>query len=296
MISGVDVSNWQGSPANWRNEAGPIDWAAVKITELGTGGNHYVNPDAAADWAWLREAGKGRIGYFFAHPSMSASATVALFVTTMRQLGVLDTDGIALDLETTDGLRASSVADWSATVLGLLQREFSRLPLCYTFRAFAEAGNCAGLARYPLWIADPSAPAGHPRVPSPWNTWAIHQHSWTPLDKDVAAYPTLAAMQAHLGKSGPPPIPEPLEDPVLILNGADAETPIALPDNAKTVRLAATGDTTVSVQFAGHATQPGVKLSWGHGQSIPVPNGAHSLRVWRDPAGNPGVPVSAAIS
>lgn len=296
MLKGIDLSQWQGRPADWQAQAAGIDFAGVKITELEPGGNHYVNPDAADDWAWLAQHNKGRIGYLYGHPSMSASATVALFAGTISALGVRDGDMLALDLETTSGLRPPDVADWAATVLGLLRREFSRVPLLYTFLSFALSGNCAGLGSFPLWIADISRAAGHPRIPAPWKSWAVHQHSWTPLDRDVAACPSLLAMQQYLGKSGPPPLPKPLEDPMLLLNGADADTPIALPDGARTVRLAATGDTTVSVQFAGHATQPGVKLSWGHGHAIPVPKDAHSLRVWRDPAGNPDVPVSAAVS
>src|SRR6185437_4028557 len=54
LLHGVDVASFQGRPANWKHLAGPISWAAVKITELEPNGVHYVNPDAAADWAYLQ--------------------------------------------------------------------------------------------------------------------------------------------------------------------------------------------------------------------------------------------------
>ena len=53
-LPGVDVASFQGLPSQWQPIAGAIDWAAVKITELQTNGNRYVNPDAAPDWAALR--------------------------------------------------------------------------------------------------------------------------------------------------------------------------------------------------------------------------------------------------
>lgn len=201
-LPGVDVASYQGTPSQWRGLAGSISWAAVKITELQPGGTRYVNPDAGADWSYLHRAGHGRIGYLFGHPSASASQTVSFFVGELRKLGLKDSDGVALDLETTDGRGPSAVSAWAADVLADLKRQLGRDPVVYTYISFAEDGNCAGLGRYPLWISDPSSSAGHPRVPAPWHNWAIHQYSITgQIDKDVARYPDLAAMAAALGAS-----------------------------------------------------------------------------------------------
>ena len=201
MIRGVDVSNWQGPPADWRPESGGIDFAGVKITELGTDGSRYVNPDAAADWAYLRDHGKGRIGYLFGHPGTSASGSAAFFLAELEARGLDDGDAVALDLEVSDGESTAHVASWSADVLALLERETGRSPLLYTFLSFAEAGNCAGLGKWPLWIADPSSAAGHPRVPHPWADWTLHQWRITgPIDRDVARYGDRAEFRAGLGK------------------------------------------------------------------------------------------------
>src|SRR6202042_715216 len=104
----------------------------------------------AADWAWLGARGKGRIGYLFGHPAVSPGAPVPGSAAEACRLGLDAGDGIALDLEVTDGLSPAVVAACAREVLALLQETFLRRPLCYTYRAFAEAGNCAGCQAYPL--------------------------------------------------------------------------------------------------------------------------------------------------
>jgi hypothetical protein len=197
------VSGYQGTPAQWVPNAGNFSWAAVKTTELGPKGSKdpkYVNPDRAADWEWLAANNKGRIAYLFGHPSESVTATVEYFVSDLDALKLADHDGIALDLEVNDGLSAKAVAAWGVAVMAELKRKLDRTPLLYTFIDFATAGNCAGLGGYPLWLADPSSPAGHPQVPAPWKTWAIHQYDISgTIDRDVANYPGLPQMFAALG-------------------------------------------------------------------------------------------------
>lgn len=202
---GVDVSAYQGPPADWRGVAGKIGWAAVKMTELEPGGIRYVNPHATADWRWLRSHGKGRIAYMFGHPSVGPAESVSFFISELRARGLEDSDAVALDLETSDGLTPGEVDAWSLTVLDDLARRLDRRPLLYTFLSFAQAGNCSRLGHFPLWIADPSSPRGHPRVPAPWHKWAIHQWVITgPIDRDVANYRTKQAMFDELGRTKEP--------------------------------------------------------------------------------------------
>jgi GH25 family lysozyme M1 (1,4-beta-N-acetylmuramidase) len=205
VIKGVDASSFQGPPADWKSDAGLIDWAGIKFTELGTDGSRYVNPDAAADWAFLHRQGKGRVAYMFGHPGISASASAALFTSECTALKLEDGDAVALDLEVTDGKSAAQVSQWARDVMGLLERDLHRVPIFYTFISFAQEGNCAGLGRYPLWIADPSSPAGSPRVPAPWKTWSVHQYKITgPIDRDVANFHDLTAFRHALGRKKPP--------------------------------------------------------------------------------------------
>jgi GH25 family lysozyme M1 (1,4-beta-N-acetylmuramidase) len=201
LLAGVDVSAYQGTPSKWTSTAGTISWAAVKVTEFEANGTKYVNPYAAADWEWLHSHKKGRIAYLFGHPSVSAANTADFFITQLHALGLRDTDGVALDLEVSDGLTPSHVASWGADVQSELETRLGRTPLLYTFLSFAEAGNCAGLGRYPLWIADPSSTKGHPRVPKPWTKWTIHQYDISgSIDRNVANFASESAMFDSLGK------------------------------------------------------------------------------------------------
>jgi GH25 family lysozyme M1 (1,4-beta-N-acetylmuramidase) len=227
---GVDVSSFQGKPANWKSEAGRISWAAVKLTELEPSGTRYVNPDAAADWAFLKANSKGRIAYLFGHPSVSAANTVSFFIDQLRKLVLEDRDAIALDLEVTNGKTPAEVAAWAVKVQEGLFHATGRTPLLYTFLSFAEEGNCAGLGSYPLWIADPSSSAGHPRVPGPWRKWAIHQYSITgSIDRDVGNFASKTAMFNALGKP---------ERPVMLKLGGSivgALTSVRWPDGVTVV-------------------------------------------------------------
>jgi len=201
LLHGVDVASFQGLPSHWSQVAGPISWAAVKITELEPNGVHYVNPDAGPDWAYLQRQNLNRVAYLFGHPSVNATDTVNFFLSQLNRLGLHDGDGIALDLEVTDGLGPAAVSAWARNVASQLHNRTGRQPVIYTFLSFAESGNCAGLGHYPLWIADPSSPMGRPRVPGPWTTWTMHQHSIIgSIDRDVAKFASPAAMRAALGK------------------------------------------------------------------------------------------------
>jgi lysozyme len=228
-LPGVDISSFQGAPAQWRAEAGDIAWAAVKFTELQADGRLYINPDAAADWAYLQQQGLGRIAYMFGHPSQGTSSSVARFADHLETLGLADGDAIALDHEVTDGLGPAAVSAWGRAVMAALARTFGRPPLLYTFRSFAGAGNCEGLAPYPLWISDPDHQAGHPQIPAPWTSWAIHQYGISgAIDRDFAGWLTPAAMRAALGRAGavpsrPAPSPS-AEEPGMILVQVDQAT------------------------------------------------------------------------
>lgn len=202
ILRGCDVSSYQGEPGQWKAAAGDFDWCGVKFTEL-HGTSAYLNPDAHADWSWLGQNGKLRVAYAFGHPSSSSAATARLLANSVTDAGLTDDDAIALDLEVTDGLAPAAVNLWAASVLRELERLLSRHAICYTFIDFARAGNCASLGAYHLWLADPSSPAGQPRVPAPWKDWTLHQYATSPIDRDVARFASLEDMRRALGKPQP---------------------------------------------------------------------------------------------
>lgn len=280
MLAGVDVSSFQGLPGAWVPEAGAISYGAVKITELSAAGP-YENPDAVADWDYLGSHGLGRIGYCFAHPAMSVSATVSLFTGRLGELGLEPGDMVALDLEVTDGLGPAAVSAWALDVLRSLRTELDREPLIYSFISFAQEGNCAGLGNFPLWIADPSSPAGQPRVPLPWRTWTLHQHKITgPLDLDIAKFGSLKAMRAALGKHVPAPKPR---RHAMQLPQTLGYTAVSVPAGTGHVLLSVGANTArLKYQFLPGGTWQSLTLVAQDGAAvIAVPGKATELRVQR---------------
>jgi hypothetical protein len=204
-IRGVDVASFQGAPGQWKGDPGAagISWAGVKFTELQPGQtalDAYGNPDAKADWDWLWEHKLGRIAYLFAHPSTSVPATVAAFKAMTDKLGLEPHDGVAVDLEVTDGLSPAAVASWARELMAELAKLYGRKIILYTYQDFIVAGNCDGLQGCLLWIASITT-AGLPAVPHPFTNWFAQQYVTTgTIDQDVAHYSSLAAMQAAMGK------------------------------------------------------------------------------------------------
>jgi hypothetical protein len=70
-----------------------------------------------------------RVGYLFGHPSVNATGPVNFFLSEFNDLGLSDTDAVALDLEATDGLPAQQVAAWGADVQSQLHAKLGRPPL-----------------------------------------------------------------------------------------------------------------------------------------------------------------------
>ncbi len=182
MLQGIDVSNWQGA-VNWGAQAkGGVSFAFAKASE----GSTFTDKWFGTNWNGMRESWIVCGAYHFARPAGDPEVQAVHFLKIVQRAGGLRRgDLLALDLETNDHLPAARVArfarSWCQAVIALAGVK----PVVYTFQAFAQNGNCAGLETYPLWIAAPDAPRGRPQVPSPWRRWTIHQHSHKPLDRNV---------------------------------------------------------------------------------------------------------------
>ena len=225
---GIDLSSFQPS-FDWAAEKGRISFAFIKATE----GTTIRDPDFATNWQQAKALGIVRGAYHFAHPSNGAAAESQAFLDVVRAHGLTAGDLLALDLETSDGLSPARVAEYAGNWCADVHKATGHTPIVYTFLAFAQQGNCAGLGRYPLWIAEPSAPAGRPVVPEPWSTWKFHQYGTTrvgtnTVDVNVFNGDT-AALKAFANPAPPVPKEEAEVQSGSLNSGASAVTAIAIP-------------------------------------------------------------------
>ena len=219
MLSGCDISAYQTSiPAG-------KDFEILKATE----GLTYDDAPFRARWATLAETGTLRGAYHFARTGNDPVAEADHFLRVVQAAGLRPGDLLVLDHETR-GSSPSHDAAWALRWCVLVESVTKVRPLVYTYLSFAQEGRCAGLGRYPLWIADPSRPAGDPRVPTPWSSWVLHQYSETGgIDHDV--FNGGRADWLALGGLKPAPQP-PTEDDVLfgqVATGHGEVTPIGWP-------------------------------------------------------------------
>lgn len=182
VVQGIDVSNWQGS-FPWPRWKGRIGFGLAKATE----GDGETDPEFGHNWNGMWDLQPDhrfvRLAYSFFHPSQDPVVQAAHLVATVKGHGLLPGDNFVLDLEVDDGLPPHVVAERAAACL---QHVNALAPghrvLLYTFPSFAQAGNCAGLNAWHLWLADYGVPA--PTAPAPWGRATFWQFSDQPIDGD----------------------------------------------------------------------------------------------------------------
>lgn len=183
VIPGIDVSHHQGQVAWPLVAQAGISFAFAKATE----GTNFVDPQFAANWAGMKDAGILRGAYHFFRPAEPVDAQVASFAEAVGPLRDKDLPPV-LDLEeaaTPGGDEWDSIpADQRVPlVLNWIEGAESRLgrkPVIYVRRGFvtSKLPNAAPLAQYPLWIAHyTSSPA--PSLPPVWSNWTFWQYSET---------------------------------------------------------------------------------------------------------------------
>ncbi len=199
---GIDVSHYQGT-VSWPEVAqAGMQFAFAKATE----GLTWTDPQFGVNWPAMKAAGVLRGAYHFFEPGDDAAAQAEFFLQTV-QLAAGDLPP-ALDVETP---ASSCVALWDGVEAWLeaVAAAIGAQPFLYVDPSFATQNQIpAGLAAYPLWIADYDA--AQPTMPPGWNSWLIWQKSQSGIvsgvtgavDLDVLDGP-LARLQA-LTLIGPP--------------------------------------------------------------------------------------------
>ena len=183
VVQGIDISQWQGAAFDWSAWRGKIGFAMAKAVE----GDNFTDPDFGTNWGsmWALQPDHRlpRFAYSFFHPSQDPIVQAAHLVATVRGHGLLPGDNFVCDLEVNDGLPPAMVARRAAAFC----HEVNSLApghrvLVYTSPSFAEAGNCAGLNAWRLWLADYGVPA--PTAPAPWDRATLWQYTDSPVDGD----------------------------------------------------------------------------------------------------------------
>ena len=191
---GVDVSSY--NPADY-GTAG-IGFVFVKATE-GTG---YVNPRHAAQVAHGRASGLVIGHYHFVRPG-SMSAQVSYF---LQHANPAPWDVLALDWEDA-GVTST---DKDAFLKGLKAAIPGHKAVLYCNLDFWRNRDHSSYTADGLWIADPDAPAGQPRIQHPW---LFHQYGEASgLDLDIANFSDQAALRAWAAGTTPAPAPTPEPD------------------------------------------------------------------------------------
>jgi lysozyme len=170
---GRDVSNFQAKYA-WNATVG-LSFGIYRLTQgLGRPGTN--SPDPYAGWNHDQIKAKGLVhgAYHFFDPDLSGAAQAEYFVTQHSILGLDDEDMLWLDNESANGVPPAHVSARALAFMVELEKLRPHNPQgVYTFISFATGGYCAGLEKWPLWLAYPASAA--PAPPPPWANWTFWQ-------------------------------------------------------------------------------------------------------------------------
>ncbi|HEX5481304.1 MAG TPA: GH25 family lysozyme [Terriglobia bacterium] len=180
-ITGIDVSHHQGQIAWPLVAQAGITFAFAKATEGAT----FVDPQFAANWAGMKNAGIFRGAYHFFRPADPVDAQVENFAGAVGAIEDSDLPPV-LDLEeakTPGGDEWDAIPGEQRVPLALrwlrgIEGRLGRKPIIYVRRGFVASmlPNPGPLAEYPLWVAHYTL-EGAPAAPGVWPGWIFWQHS-----------------------------------------------------------------------------------------------------------------------
>lgn len=195
MLKAIDISAYQPHP-----DLTGVDVVAIKASE----GHTYANPARASQAKAARTAGKQVVWYHFLWPGNIAAQVAWFLKCAAPQAG----DVLALDWETTTAKTWATCAekDQFLALLHAARPDLRRL--LYSNLSFWKRIDRTSQCGDGLWVADPDAPAGHPRVTHPW---IMHQYGIVRgTDVDVVNFATVQAWKQWAGALAPkPPAPKP---------------------------------------------------------------------------------------
>lgn len=196
----VNGQDWAGYQPATPSTSG-LDFVFIKVTE-GTG---YTNPK------WQQQRDHARrdglvVGYYHYAHGLKNLAEADFFLSKVT---LAPGEMLAFDWEDSEVSDAEKDA-WIKYVQGKVP---AHRVVLYCNRNYWLTRDHAGFVGDGLWIADPDAPAGHPRVT---HAWTFHQHSSAGgVDRNVGNFASKAALQTWAAKGAvpKPPPPKPVPKP-----------------------------------------------------------------------------------
>lgn len=176
-VSGIDVSQWQGT-VDWPQVASAgYRFAYIKATE----GTDFTDPQFLANNQGAR-AGRLTVGaYHFARPSGSTRAAqhadAVLEAENFLRIAQPQPHDLApvIDVESSGGLSTPALEQWVGDWLTTVEASLGVKPVVYTYPSFWDAhlGQSFALAGYKLWIAS----YGTDQATVPAGNWAGHGYA-----------------------------------------------------------------------------------------------------------------------
>lgn len=181
-INGIDVASFQSTTYSTAGQA----FVMVKATE----GTTYTNPKHAAQVATGRAHDLVVGHYHFARPG-SVSAQSDYF---LRHAAAKAGEILVLDWEDT-GVPDQDKDSWIKHVQSAAP---GHRVVLYCNRDFWLNRDHTSFTGDGLWIADPDAPAGHPRID---RSWLFHQYGESAgTDRNIGNFASKAALERWAGK------------------------------------------------------------------------------------------------
>jgi lysozyme len=212
MITGIDISHWQGS-INWAKVSSQVKFAILKCSE----GTNYRDDTYKTNKAGCANNGIPHGAYHFFRSNADPIDQAEIFYEWGNDSSM---KFWCVDVEANNGGNIRYVLQ---TMLQKLEQLTGRVPWIYTAKYFwnANIGAQSWASRCPLWVANYSVT--QPTLPAGWSKWGVWQYS---------SHGTIAGISGNVdmnifndndydlnavfgnGSSQPPPPPQPLPDKV----------------------------------------------------------------------------------
>lgn len=191
MLKAIDVSSLQAD----RPDLTGVDVVVIKASE----GRTYANPKRVAQATAARAEHKQVGWYHFLWPG-NIQAQAQWFIDCANPK---PGDVLACDWETTTAGTAATCAEKDAFLAAVKKLRPHLRVVLYCNLDYWKNRDVTSKCGDGLWIADPGAEAGHPRVT---HTWVIHQYGIRhSTDVDVCNFATVGDWKVWAGAPAPTP-------------------------------------------------------------------------------------------